>query len=374
MSHTQRRDKIRARLDELECDALYFTTLVGGIDSFTLVAVRYLTGFSGSNGQLLVGRDGDILFTDPRYAEQVVRECPDIERAIYGVRASGSGEAITALGLMEEGLGRVGGKRLGVDAGTMTLSTAKNLREKFAGVELVETSGLVEAARLIKEPIEVEHLRTACGYGDSALHATLPQLKEGMSEFEVSVLLETEMRLAGSHGLSFDTIVAFGEQAAEPHHRPRADRALKRGDLIKFDFGGTHMGYHADMTRTVAFGEPSPEHREVYELVRASQLAGVQAVKAGVTNGSIDAACRDYLKERGHDFGHGTGHGVGLETHEGPGVSKGGDKVLEPGMCITVEPGIYLPGNCGVRIEDSIAVTADGADILTTFPKELIVV
>lgn len=369
-----RRDKLRARLDELECDALYFTTLVGGIDSFTLVAVRYLTGFSGSNAQLLIGREGDILFTDPRYAEQVNRECPDIERAIYGVRASGSGEAITALGLMEEGLGRVGGKRLGVDAATMTLSTAKNLREKFAGIELVETSGLVEEARLIKEPIEVEHLRTACRYGDIALEATLPQLREGLTEFEVAVMLESEMRKAGSHGLSFDTIVAFGEQAAEPHHRPRADRALMRGDLIKFDFGGTHMGYHADMTRTVAFGEPSAKHREIYELVRASQAAGVEAVKAGVTNGSIDEACRSYLKERGYDFGHGTGHGVGLETHEGPGVSKGGEKTLEPGMCLTIEPGIYLPGDCGVRIEDSVAVTQDGCDILTSFPKELLIV
>jgi Xaa-Pro aminopeptidase len=370
----QRRDRLRARLDELECDALFFTTMVGGIDSYTLVAVRYLTGFSGSNGQLIVGRDGDVLFTDPRYAEQVRREAPDIDATIYGTKVSGSGEAITAMTLIEDALGRVGGKRLGVDAQTMTLQSAKNLREKLAGVELVETSGLVEELRLIKDATEVEHLRTACSYGDIALGETLAQLQEGLTEFDVAVLLEAEMRKAGSHGLSFDTIVAFGEQAAEPHHRPRADRKLKRGDLIKFDFGGTHLGYHADMTRTVAFGEPSDEHRKIYELVRESQQAGVDAVKAGATNGSIDEACRGYLKERGYDFGHGTGHGVGLETHEAPGVAKGGEKVLEPGMCITVEPGIYLPGDCGVRIEDSVAVTAEGCDVLTTFTKELLVV
>lgn len=369
----QRRDKLRARFDELEIDAYYLSTTVGGNDSYQNPSLRYLTGFSGSSAWLIVGREGDVFITDSRYTDQAAKECPGLEQHTMGVRTSGNGEPMTVFAMFEEALERVGGKRLGVDANVTTLQGAKSLREKLPNIELVETTGVIEQLRLVKDADEVEALRTACSFGDTGLHALLPELREGLSEREVAVMLELEMRRAGSEGNSFDTIVAFGELAAEPHHRP-TDRTLKRGDLIKFDFGGTYKGYHADMTRTVAFGTPSDAHREIYELVRASQQAGVDAVRAGVTNGSIDAACREYLKERGYDFGHGTGHGVGLEVHEAPGVSKNGEQILEPGMCITIEPGIYLSGDVGVRIEDSVAVTADGCDILTTFPKELLVV
>jgi Xaa-Pro aminopeptidase len=179
------------------------------------------------------------------------------------------------------------------------------------------------------------------------------------------------MRRAGSEGLSFDTIIAFGEQAAEPHHHP-GDRRLKRGDLIKLDFGATHQGYHSDMTRTIGFGKPRDDMAAIYELVRASQQAGIDAVRAGVTCGDVDRASRGYLEERGHTFGHGTGHGVGLEIHEAPPVRSGSSDALEPGMVITVEPGIYLPGVGGVRIEDSVAVTKEGCDILTTSTKALV--
>lgn len=370
----QRRDQVRAQLEALGCDAMFFSTIVGGNDSCRLVNLRYLTGFSGSGGNLILGRDGDVLFTDSRYTEQAAKECPDLEVITYGMKTSGDGVPLTVFAVLEEAITRLGGKRLGVESQSMTLRSAKNWREKLPAIELVETAEVVEKLRVIKDTDEIEALRTACRYGDDGLTATLPQLKEGLTEFDVAVLLEHEMRRAGSEGVSFDTIVAFGEQAAEPHHFPTT-RKLKRGDLIKFDFGGTHDGYHADMTRTVAFGEPTPAHREIYELVRASQLSGIEAVRAGVNTKDVDAAARDYLKERGRDFGHGTGHGVGLQVHENPGVSGAGDgTVLEPGMCITIEPGIYLPGDCGVRIEDSVAVTADGCDILTTFPKELLVV
>jgi Xaa-Pro aminopeptidase len=194
-----------------------------------------------------------------------------------------------------------------------------------------------------------------------------------MSVIELAAILEFEMRRAGSEGLSFNTIAAFGEQAAEPHHKPNA-RALKRGDMIKVDFGAMVDGYHSDMTRVIAFGEPSDEMTEIYDIVKGSQQAGLDAVKAGAPTGDVDAAAREYLRARGYEFGHGTGHGLGLEIHEAPPVRTGATTIMEPGMVLTVEPGIYIPGTGGVRIEDSVVVGADGFDILTRSTKELVIV
>lgn len=353
-----RRDQVRGRLAELGCDAILVTKAVN---------VRYLTGFSGSNGQLIVGSD-DAFLTDPRYEEQSAKESPDVERVIYRKHEDGSGGFH---GYLADTLRARSIERLGVEAAHMTLQTAGDLREKLEGVTLIETTDVVEPLRRIKDADEVEALRTACSFADRALQELLGSLAEGMTEVEVAAFLEDAMRRAGSEGLSFDTIAAFGEQAAEPHHSP-TERTLKPGDMVKLDFGATYRGYHSDMTRTIAFGTPTDDMLAVYELVRGSQQAGLDAVKAGVTAGDVDRAARGYLTERGYDFGHGTGHGVGLEVHEAPSVWGGADDVLEPGMCITVEPGIYLPGVGGVRIEDSVVVTADGCDILTASPKELI--
>lgn len=356
-----RRTNARARLQELGVDALLVTKPEN---------VRYLSGFSGSNGQLILGAQ-DVFLTDPRYEEQSSHECADLRREIYTTSAKQIGEAGGMFGKLAAMLSELGIARLGVEAGFMTLAMARQIRNVAAATELVETDGEVEMLRRVKDAAEVADLRTACSFGDIALDALLPQLKEGLTEVEVATILEFEMRRAGSQGLSFSTIAAFGEQAAEPHHMPTT-RTLKRGDMIKLDYGGTWNGYHADMTRTIAFGEPTPEMLEIYALVQASQQAGLDAVRAGATNGEVDEASRAYLSERGYSFGHGTGHGVGLEVHEAPAVRAGGSDVLEPGMCITVEPGIYVPGLGGVRIEDSVVVTTDGCDILTTSTKELI--
>lgn len=357
----QRRERVRARLSEIGADALL---VMHGVN------VRYLTGYSGSNGQVVIGAE-DVFLTDPRYEEQSAHECPDLRREIYGTSAKAITESAGMFGTLAAVCKDLGISRLGVEAGHVTLSAARAIRGAIAGVELVETTDEVERLRAVKDADEIDALRRACGYADTALAALLPQMQEGMTEAEVATILEFEMRRAGSHMLSFETICAFGEQAAEPHHRPTA-RRLKRGDLVKLDFGAVHDGYHSDMTRTIAFGEPDPEHAAIYELVRGSQQAGVDAVRAGATNGDVDAAARAYLKERGHAFGHGTGHGVGLEIHEAPAIRTGGSDPLVPGMVITVEPGIYLPGMCGVRIEDSVVVTEDGCDILTRSPKELV--
>lgn len=359
----QRRDRARERLSELEIDALLITKLVN---------VRYCSGFSGTNGQVILGSE-DVFLTDPRYETQSEHECADLRREIYSTTAKTVGESAGMFGTLSAILGELGVRRLGVEAAHMTLAGARSFREKIPGVELIETTDEIEQLRRVKDEDEIKAIRAACAFGDRALDDLLGTLVEGQTEIEVAAILEDAMRRAGSEGLSFDTIVAFGEQAAEPHHSP-TERRLRRGDLVKLDFGATCRGYHSDMTRTIAFGEPSAEMAGIYELVRRSQQAGLDAVRAGATCGDVDEASRGALRAHGHDFGHGTGHGVGLEIHEAPAVRTGGPDVLEPGMVITVEPGIYLPGTGGVRIEDSVVVRENGCDILTTFAKDLVTV
>jgi Xaa-Pro aminopeptidase len=359
----ERRDRIRARLETLGADALLVTKPVN---------VRYLSGYSGSNGQLVVGSE-DVFLTDGRYEEQSRHEVPDIRREIYGVSSSTIGEAAGMFGTVESVVSGLQVHRLAVEAGHMTLDTARALREAIPGLELVETSEEVETLRAVKDAREIASMQRAFGIADDALASLLDRLKEGMTEIELAAILEFEMREAGSEGVSFDTIAGFGENAAEPHHHPTA-RALKRGDMIKVDFGAMADGYHSDMTRVIAFGEPADELVDIYRLVKAANQAGLEAVRAGVTSGAVDAAARGVVRARGYDYGHGTGHGVGLEIHESPPVRQGAQLVLEEGMALTVEPGIYIPGTGGVRIEDTVIVRSDGCDILTHSTKELVIV
>jgi Xaa-Pro aminopeptidase len=360
---SERRDRIRARLETIGADALLVTKPVN---------IRYLCGYSGSNGQLVVGTE-DVFMTDGRYEEQSRHEVPDIRREIYGVSSRTIGEAAGMYGTVESIVSGLKINRLGVEAGHMPLETARALREAMPGVELVETTEEVETLRAVKDDGEVASMQRAFAIADDALASLLNQLKEGMSEIELAAILEFEMRQGGSEGVSFDTIAGFGENAAEPHHHPTA-RALERGDMVKVDFGAMVDGYHSDMTRAFAFGEPSDEMVQIYELVKAANQAGLDAVRAAVTSGTVDAAAREVVRARGYDYGHGTGHGVGLEIHESPPVRQGAQLVLEDGMALTVEPGIYIPGTGGVRIEDTVIVRADGCDILTRSTKELVII
>jgi Xaa-Pro aminopeptidase len=357
----QRRERLRARLAEVGADALLVTKPVN---------VRYLSGYSGSNGQLVIGSE-DVFLTDGRYEEQSRHEVPDIRREIYRTPAKETTESAGMYGTLASVITGLGVGRLAVEAAAMPLEMARSIRNAMPSIELVETSGEVERLRAIKDASEIDAMRRAFRIADDALDALLPQLKEGITEIEAAAILEFEMRQGGSEGVSFGTILAFGEQAAEPHHPPNA-RALKRGEMIKLDFGAISGGYHSDMTRTIAFGDPSDEMLEIYRIVQGAQQAGLDVVRAGVECGAVDAAARGYTKERGHDFGHGTGHGLGLEIHEEPPVRTGSTVVMEPGMVLTVEPGIYIPGTGGVRIEDSVVVTEDGCDILTGSTKELV--
>lgn len=347
-----RRDGVRQRLPELGADAMLVTKLVN---------VRYLTGFSGSAGVLLVGAE-DVFFTDSRYEEQSSREVPDCRRVV----PPKDGDKVLAAEITAAKI-----ERLAIEASHVTLATARAWRESMPSVEHVETTGVVEELRKVKDAGEVEALRRASAIGDAGLKALLGRMAQGMTEVELAGELEDAMRRAGSEGLSFPTIIAFGENAAEPHHRPN-ERRLRRGDLVKLDFGATVDGYHSDMTRTIAFGDVDPDLTKIYEIVRSAQQAGVDAVASGKSGQEVDAAARDVVEAAGYSFGHGTGHGCGLEVHEAPGLRRGSDDVLSSGMAVTVEPGIYLPGLGGVRIEDLVVVTDGACDVLTRSPKELV--
>jgi Xaa-Pro aminopeptidase len=242
------------------------------------------------------------------------------------------------------------------------------------GLELVPTTDEVEALRWVKVPEEVAHLEAAQSLADDAFAEVTGRLTEGMTELETALELDTAMRRAGAEGLAFDTIVAFGENAAEPHHHPTS-RPLGRGDVVKMDFGCVVAGYHSDMTRTVAFGRLDPRLEEIYEIVRQAQQAGVEGVRAGAAGGEVDRIARDVIAEAGHadHYTHSLGHGVGLEVHEGPTLRSGGQDVLPEHAVVTVEPGIYVGGLGGVRIEDMVEVTAEGCRVLPRTTKDLVI-
>ena len=355
MDHALRRSALTARLDDLGVDGVLVTALPN---------VRYLTGFTGSNGAVLVARDGAAFFTDGRYIEQSRHEVPDLDRVIStdGLDDGFAGPA-----------SRLGVRRLGIEASAITLARHRRLGDRLADVELVPLDGAVEHGRRAKDADEIEALRRAQAVTDEAFDEVLEVIEVGMSEQQLAVWLENALRRDGAHGLAFDPIVAFGESAAEPHHAP-AHRFLEEGDVIKLDFGARWDGYHADMTRTVAFGAPASELRKIHDVVRQAQQAGIDAVRAGVTTGEVDAAARRVIADAGYGdrFTHGLGHGVGLEIHEAPWLRPNTDEVLVAGAVVTIEPGVYVPGLGGVRVEDMVEVTDDGCRVLGASTRELI--
>jgi Xaa-Pro aminopeptidase len=355
-----RADRLRARFGEAEVDALLVTHLPN---------VRYLTGFTGSAGMVLVTVDAVLFTTDGRYRTQAAEQ---LEAA--GVVASIEIGATTAdqRGAVARALDR--GARVGLEAQAVTWAQQQDFAATLSDHELVATHGLVEDLRRVKEPGEVARIRAACAIADDALGALLPTLADGPTERDFALDLEVGMRRRGASGNSFDPIVASGPNAAKPHARPTS-RRVERGELVVIDFGCIVDGYCSDMTRTVSVGDPGPDARHIWDVVRASQSAGRDAVRAGADCAAVDRACRDVITAAGWAdlFVHGTGHGVGLEIHESPRVAASARDTLESGSIVTVEPGVYLPGVGGVRIEDTVVVTPDGSDPLTEFPKDLLV-
>jgi Xaa-Pro dipeptidase len=357
VDHELRRTRLAEQLGELDVEAILVTRLPN---------VRYLTGFTGSNGQVVVTGESSLFVTDGRYIEQSRHEVPDLEHVVDVER-----DVATVLA---DNCRRLGVARAAFEAGGLTFEQYEDLAGKAEGVELVPARGMVERLRSVKEPEELALIERAQQTTDAAFEAILGRLRGGVTEVEIALELELAMRRADADGISFETIVAFGENAAEPHHDP-THRPLARGDVVGMDFGGLVGGYHADMTRTVAFGEPEARLREVYGVVRAAQQAGVEAVRGGRTAAEVDEAARGVVREAGFGelFSHGLGHGVGLEIHEGPWLRQGGRDVLPAGAVVTVEPGVYLPGLGGVRIEDMVEVTKDGPRVIAKTTKELLV-
>ncbi len=329
--------------------------------------VRYLSGFSGSTAMMLIAGRKATLVTDFRYKEQAERE---VFRSVE-VRID-TREALKAICEM---VGEVKGKT-GLEAGTLSYSAYDKLRaaaEEAVPVESgVLSSGLVGDLRKTKDENEIETLRKAARIADDVFSDIVKEIRAGMTEVSIAARIDYMLRLKSSEVPAFKTIVASGEHTSLPHASPSM-RVVRDGDLITMDFGAIWDGYCSDMTRTVVAGKASDKVKEVYGIVLEAQMAAIDGIKAGRACCDIDALARDHIEAKGYgeNFGHGLGHGLGLEVHEGPRLSKKSEEILAPGMVTTVEPGIYIPGWGGVRIEDDVVVRDGGCDVLTAASKEL---
>jgi Xaa-Pro aminopeptidase len=361
VTHSQRRVRLAGLLAADGLDALLVSDLVN---------VRYLSGFTGSNAAILIFADGapPVLATDSRYRTQASRQAPDLDLMIE--RACGRHLVARAVA--------GGAARIGFESHIVTVDGFTALSEQLSGrAELVRAPGRVEALREVKDAGEVALLRLACEAADAALSDLVGSggLRPGRTERAVARELESRMLDHGADGASFETIVATGPNSAVPHHRPTAAE-LAPGDFVKIDFGALVGGYHSDMTRTFVLGEPQVWQRDIHHIVRTAQRAGRRALVAGAPLCEVDAAARRVIEDAGYGdcFGHGLGHGVGLQIHEAPGIGATATGSLPAGSVVTVEPGLYLPGRGGVRIEDTLVVGEREPELLTRFPKELMVV
>lgn len=329
--------------------------------------IRYLSNFSGSNAALLLNKDlSATIATDGRYQTQIQQEVPDIPAEI-------TRNCATAL------LGKVTGpRRVGFEADYVSVNQLQALEKALPeDVTLVPITGVIEEIRLIKDPIELEKNREVAALASQALQNVLDagQLAIGRTERQVAADLEYQMRILGAESVSFDTIVAAGVNSALPHHRSD-DKVIEKGDLVTIDFGAHLRGFNSDCTRTYVMGEVTPFAQEIYEVVLAAQLAGVAAATPGTELIAVDRACRDIITAAGFGeyFVHSTGHGIGLDVHEAPYAATTGKGVLRAGMTLTIEPGIYVPGKGGCRIEDTLFITNGRPEIITTLPKELTII
>jgi Xaa-Pro aminopeptidase len=355
MNFQVRQKKLYGVLERQKVDALVVTHLPN---------VRYLCGFTGSAGVLLVGRR-PVLFTDGRYTAQAAAE-------VNGVRVSiTKGSALTGVAA---NCVKLGLKRIAIESEHLTVAQLGVFEKALGkGIKLVRLAGAVEELRALKDAGEIELLRNAVELSSRLFPPLLRSMREGVAESAVAARLEYTARKAGATGMSFETIVASGERSSFPHGVASAAELPSAGFVV-LDYGVVLHGYCSDMTRTVHLGKVPAEARALYGAVLEAQLAAISLVRPGVTTGEVDQAARQELKRAklSRFFTHSTGHGVGLEIHELPRLAAGSDAVLQPGMVITIEPGVYLPGNCGIRIEDMLLVTDGGYEVLTPVSKALI--
>jgi Xaa-Pro aminopeptidase len=348
-------EKLRSRFAELGIDGMLIT------NSYNR---RYMTGFTGTAGVALVGQTKAVFITDFRYVEQAAKQVQGYEIIQHtGLIIDEVAKQAAAFGI----------KKLGFEQDDLSYATFKAY-EKAVDAELIPVSGVVEKLRLIKSDSEIKILKEAAEIADAAFKHILDFIRPGIREIDVANELEFFMRKNGATSSSFDIIVASGYRSALPHG-VATDKVIEKGEFVTLDFGAYYKGYCSDITRTIAVGEVSDELKKIYEIVLEAQLRGMAGIKPGMTGREADALTRGYITEQGYGeyFGHSTGHGLGMEVHEGPALSVRSDTVLEPGMVVTVEPGIYIAGLGGVRIEDDTVVTKDGNQSLTHSPKDLII-
>jgi Xaa-Pro aminopeptidase len=352
--------RLRERFDGAGISALLVTRLPN---------VRYLTGFTGSAGMVFITPVSAVLVTDGRYQDQAGEQ---LAAAGVDVRVDIGTTQARQREILQAVAAEIG--HLGLEAHAVSWAQQRAFAtEWFPDAELIATEHLVEDFRMVKDPGEVARVRAACAIADDALASVLPTLRDAPTERDFALRLEFAMRERGASGVSFDPIVASGPNGAKPHARP-SDRQIAPNELVVIDFGCIVDGYCSDMTRTVSVGDPGADARRLWDTVLLAQRAGRDAVGVGVECAAVDRACRDIIDDAGWGdaFVHGTGHGVGLEIHEDPRVAATSGGTLAPGHVVTVEPGVYLPGVGGVRIEDTLVVTPDGPVALTEFPKDLV--
>lgn len=348
-------NKLRAAFKEYGIDGMLITNPFNR---------RYMAQFTGTSGVVLISEEKALFITDFRYLEQASKECEGYEI----VQHTGPIQEKVA-----EEVKRLGITKLGMEQDDVSYGLYK-VYEKLINAQLVPLSGVVEKIRLIKNEQEIKILKEAADIADAAFKHILDFIKPGVTELEVANELEFFMRKIGATSSSFETIVASGYRSAMPHG-VASEKVIEKGDFVTLDFGAYYKGYCSDITRTIAVGNPDEKLKEIYNIVLEAQMKGIEEIKAGLKGKEADAITRDYIKAKGYGdyFGHSTGHGLGLEIHEGPTLSSRSENILEPGMVVTVEPGIYLPGLGGVRIEDDIVITENGNKLLTHSAKELII-
>ncbi len=328
-----------------------------------LANIRYLTGFTGSNAKVVVTLKGAWFFTDFRYDSQAREEIGEAGGFKIRILKKGWIEDLAVL------VSRLKKDSLSFEESHLTYSDFRGLKKSLKGVRLKPVSGLVEGLRQIKDLLEIERLQRAAAIADEGFKEAgrlIRKLRKGLTELDVSEALERVLKKKGAFGPSFDIIVASGARSALPHGSP-SDKRIKRGEFVIVDMGALYKGYHSDATRTYITGRGTKRHLEIYDTVRTAHDLAIDIIRPGVKAADIDRAARDHIERSGFGkyFGHGTGHGTGLNIHEGPNISPKSKDVIEEGMVFTIEPGIYVPGFGGVRIEDMVLVTNDGATLLT---------
>jgi Xaa-Pro aminopeptidase len=357
MDFQARRNRLRKAFTKAGIDALLVTDFTN---------VTYLTGFTGDDSYVLIRQDGEIILTDPRYTIQLGEECPGVDLYIRPPGRSMLQAVVRAV--RAAGIGR-----LGIEADSMTVGLSNRLVEKLPKVNITATSGLVENLRLIKDKYEIARIRVAVLQAENAFAVLRSKLRPEMTEKEAADELEHQFRLFGAKDAAFPTIVAVGPRAALPHATPSSRRRIGEADFVLIDWGANEGLYRSDLTRVLVTGRISPKFERIYKVVLAAQNQAIAAIRPGVVAHDVDNVARSMIAKAGfgRQFRHGLGHGLGLFVHESPRLAVKNQTVLKPGMVVTVEPGIYLPGWGGIRIEDDVLVTRAGHEVLTHVPKRL---